>query len=99
MPLYEYECARHGVFELARPMAEASLGAPCPECEGLAPRILSVPRVACLPAWQAQAHARNERSRHEPRRSERPATNAASAAHPARPASMAAGGRPWAIGH
>ena len=98
MPLYEYECALHGVFELARPMAEASLGAPCPECGGLAPRILSVPRVACLPAWQSQAHARNERSRHEPRRVERHAGKAPSEAPP-RPAIMAAGGRPWAIGH
>jgi putative FmdB family regulatory protein len=98
MPLYEYECAGHGVFELSRPMAEASLAAPCPECEGAAPRILSAPRLACLPASSMRAHDRNERSRHEPRRVERGArVTAASAGNPTRP--IAAGGRPWAIGH
>jgi putative FmdB family regulatory protein len=99
MPLYEYECASHGVFELTRPMAEASLGASCPDCATPAPRILSAPRLACLPASQSKAHARNERSRHEPRRVERPARSAPPDAPPVRTKTVAAGGRPWAIGH
>lgn len=98
MPLYEYECVAHGVFELSRPMAEAALAAPCPECEAAAPRILSAPRLACLPAASMRAHDRNERSRHEPRRVERRArVTAESAGNPTKP--MAAFGRPWAIGH
>lgn len=95
MPLYEYECAAHGVFELARPMAEASYGAACPECSSMAPRILSVPRLACVPAWQSKARATNERSRSEPKRVER-RTQAASG-DPPRP--VGTHGRPWAIGH
>jgi putative FmdB family regulatory protein len=96
MPIYEYECAAHGVFELSRPMFEASLGAACPECTETAPRILSAPNVACLAAWQSQAHARNERSQHEPRRVER-LTSAPAATPATKP--IAAHGRPWAIGH
>jgi putative FmdB family regulatory protein len=98
MPLYEYECSAHGVFELSRPMAEASLSAVCPDCGAGAPRILSAPGVPCLPAWRARAHDRNERSRHEPRRVERVPRPPASTAHEA-PRSIASSGRPWAIGH
>lgn len=42
MPLYEYYCAScHGIFEEIRQMSDASLPAPCPECDGEAPRIMS----------------------------------------------------------
>jgi len=42
MPLYEYYC-RHcdGVFEYFRPMRDASLPAPCPQCHRDAERIMS----------------------------------------------------------
>ena len=98
MPLYEYECAEHGVFERSRPMAEASLGAPCPDCEAEAPRILSAPNVPALPRGLSLAHERNERSRHEPRRVERAPRKESSAPRDP-PRRIAAGGRPWALGH
>jgi len=42
MPLYEYYC-RHceGIFEYFRPMRDASLPAPCPQCHRDAERIMS----------------------------------------------------------
>jgi putative FmdB family regulatory protein len=98
MPVYEYECGEHGVFERSRPMAEASLGATCPDCEVEAPRILSAANVPCLPTGLSRAHARNERSRHEPRRVEREPRRESSAPREP-PWPIAAGGRPWAIGH
>src|SRR4030066_1051111 len=42
MPLYEYSCAPgNGIFESIRPMREASLPVPCPECNRDAGRIMS----------------------------------------------------------
>jgi putative FmdB family regulatory protein len=96
MPLYEYECSEHGVFELIRGISEARQGAPCPECASEAPRILSAPAVSSLSRATRVAHERNERSRHEPRvvRNEGPRT-------PERgpPRLHQSGGRPWALEH
>ncbi len=42
MPLYEYYCEPcDGIFEAIRPMREASLPVPCPDCNRDAPRIMS----------------------------------------------------------
>lgn len=42
MPLYEFYCERcNGIFETIRQMRDASLPAPCPECNHEAPRIMS----------------------------------------------------------
>jgi putative FmdB family regulatory protein len=42
MPLYEYYCEPcHGIFEVIRPMREASLPVPCVECNRDAERIMS----------------------------------------------------------
>jgi len=45
MPLYEYECEKHGDkpvrFEQRRPMSESSLPAPCPECGEDSQRVMS----------------------------------------------------------
>jgi putative FmdB family regulatory protein len=41
MPLYEYYCADcHGVFELLRPVREASNPQPCPECDAESRRLM-----------------------------------------------------------
>lgn len=42
MPLYEYECLRHGKFEEFQSMM-AEHRANCPECGGIAQRIFSLP--------------------------------------------------------
>jgi putative FmdB family regulatory protein len=67
MPLYEYECRKDGVFELTRPISEASRPARCPACRRSAARILSLPNVALLSRSEVIARDRNEKSRHEPR--------------------------------
>lgn len=97
MPLYEYDCREHGVFELARSMQDSAKGAPCPWCQRDASRILSVPAVRQLDRSTRVALDRNERSRHEPRLSQRGA--AAPTEPPSTPKFKTGGGRPWALEH
>lgn len=70
MPVYEYECREHGVFEALRPLAESRVAQRCPECGGVAPRVIFT--AVALPAMSAAmrlAHRINENSRHAPKRS------------------------------
>jgi putative FmdB family regulatory protein len=67
MPLYEYRCSRHGVFERMTAMSQSSRPASCPRCDKPAPRILSSVRGAQMPATEVRARDRNERSKHEPK--------------------------------
>lgn len=67
MPIYEYECEAHGVFEAMGEMARARADGTCPECELSCPRILSVPRISALSKQTRTAIERNEKSQHEPR--------------------------------
>jgi len=67
MPMYEYECCAHGVFEAMRSMQEAALPERCPSCGCNAARILSAPRVAHMAGSEVAARDRNERSCHEPK--------------------------------
>lgn len=70
MPVYEYECVRHGVFEEFHPMAESHLPRACPECGSAAPRVvLSAAVFAALPAAARKAHTINEASRYAPKSS------------------------------
>jgi putative FmdB family regulatory protein len=95
MPLYEYECADHGVFEESRSIARSSDDAACPACAQLASRIVSMPALGRMERSQVKAMDRNERSRHEPRVVHKaPATPAERM-----PMRAAHGGYPWAIGH
>lgn len=96
MPLYEYECNRHGVFELSRPMRLASRGAPCPACGRASARILSLPSVAQVGRAERVARDCNEKSRHEPRIVTREKPRDTGNPRPLRAASH---GRPWAIEH
>jgi putative FmdB family regulatory protein len=67
MPIYEYRCYEHGVFEITRPLSMATESAKCLVCGGEAKRVFSAPmlrsgsRTALLAAMD---HA--EKSRHEP---------------------------------
>jgi putative FmdB family regulatory protein len=67
MPLYEYRCSDHGVFEAMGRMSRSGEPGSCPACEASAPRILSSVRGAQLERSQVIARDRNERSAHEPR--------------------------------
>jgi putative FmdB family regulatory protein len=98
MPIYEFECVNHGMFELTRRVAEVRDPAHCPECGGQARRLLSAPAVARGSAIGRRVAAVHEQSQHEPRIVQRepakptgePAKRVVHASH---------GGYPWAIGH
>jgi putative FmdB family regulatory protein len=93
MPLYEYACVHHGVFEAHRPMAESADDGECPVCFQGSARILSPLNLRRMAASQVKAMDRNERSQHEPRL----VHTAPRAAGPG--PLRAAGWYPWAIGH
>lgn len=68
MPFYDYECAEHGGFTAMRPMAERNDPQGCPRCGVPSGRVLSEPPMrGLLTSLERDAHAANERSRHEPR--------------------------------
>ncbi|MEL6775041.1 MAG: zinc ribbon domain-containing protein [Pseudomonadota bacterium] len=69
MPVYEYICAEHGSFEEMRPMAAFEDPCACPVCGAMSPRATALPRLAIMSSSARQAHATNERSAHEPKRS------------------------------
>lgn len=70
MPTYEYECARHGVFETMRSMKESSVPQPCPDCGTRSPRVMiTAAAFAGMSDSLRTAHARNERSANEPKTS------------------------------
>jgi putative FmdB family regulatory protein len=66
MPLYEYSCETHGVFDAFRPSSASSEPADCPDCGQSAQRILSIPMTTLLGPVVRNAMERNEKSRHEP---------------------------------
>lgn len=67
MPMYEYECKTCGVFTALRKINESHSPAFCQTCGEASPRIFSVPKLAILSKHEREAHARNEKSAHEPR--------------------------------
>ena len=110
MPLYEYECTRHGTFEEIQPMQRSAEPAQCPACGGQSPRVLSATRITTLSRASARAHAHNEKSRHSPEVCSghdlrAPGASArsrgAATAQPGdrRPLHVHRGARPWVIEH
>lgn len=69
MPVYEYWCEDHGVFEAVRPMAEFAAAGQCPDCGGAAPRVMvTAPRRGAADRAQIRARDVNARSADAPRR-------------------------------
>jgi putative FmdB family regulatory protein len=66
MPYYDYDCRFCGPFDLRRPINEANEPARCPNCEAIARRLVSAPFLAVMNPHTRIAHARNEKSAHEP---------------------------------
>ena len=66
MPIYDYECANHGSFELSRPMSRSGESADCPECGIASARTVTAPRLRMLGATIRSSMDRNEKSRHSP---------------------------------
>ncbi len=67
MPNYDYDCAACGAFTLWRSLEDRNLPASCPECAGQAARVIGAPNLSLMSPQRRQGHARNEKSRHEPR--------------------------------
>jgi putative FmdB family regulatory protein len=66
VPLYAYDCAGCGPFEVARPMAEASLPGTCPACGAPARRVFTPPGLPLLARPVRRALDSEEKSAHEP---------------------------------
>lgn len=105
MPVYEYECAHHGVFELIKSVAQVREPGLCPSCEQPGQRLISAPLLSVMPRSQVIARDRNERSRHEPRVASSPGScsHAGPCNHgrQAKPGQLKTykGKRPWVIEH
>jgi putative FmdB family regulatory protein len=108
MPVYEYECTDHGVFEALTPLARYAEPAPCPECDLASVRVISTPHLASMARASYVAAERNERSRHEPRmvkkdrsgHDHKHGVNEKTRDPAGRPALRAShGSRPWALEH
>lgn len=69
MPIYEYKCKDHGVFEQRHSMASFPRVTECPTCDGPAPKIISavnVGRVSGVTSAQSQAMDLAQASSSEP---------------------------------
>lgn len=67
MPLYEYECATHGVFDALRPLSEYQSPQACPCCGLEASRVVATAiNLGYLSSNTRKAHQRNELSAHAP---------------------------------
>lgn len=106
MPIYEYECQSHGTFEELCPSTQRDAPLRCPQCNEPSRRRMSSPRLCGLPRAVMEAHARNERSRHEPRvqhrhegctQAHRPSTQPSQ--QRGGPGYVYSGPRPWVIEH
>lgn len=109
MPVYDYECARHGAFEAQRPMSESAAAQPCPRCGNAAPRVmLSFARLASLSTTERRARTLNEVSAHQPKTLAQlryePGSGCCGGAKRQRvasdaPVARSVSGRPWMINH
>jgi putative FmdB family regulatory protein len=67
MPLYDYKCREHGLFQELGTMAEPGKPAECPTCKALSARVIALPpHIMGMDPAKRQAEARNEKARHEP---------------------------------
>jgi putative FmdB family regulatory protein len=107
MPVYEYDCKKHGVFELIKNVSEVHEAGLCPRCERPGQRLLSLPSLSVMARSEVIARDRNERSRHEPRISSTPGSCSHSGPcnHGARAKAKSGqlkaykGKRPWVMEH
>ena len=107
MPIYDYECPSCGPFAEFRPMSDYAKPAGCEICGALAPRVVRhAPALATMNADVRAGMAVNERSRHEPRRSQGAHPSGCGCCSTRSKPAMAAGAaksfpgsRPWMISH
>lgn len=67
MPVYDYKCQEHGVFNDLATFDDFQKPCPCPTCGKLSPRIIRLsPDLFKLSSEERHAHQTNERAQHEP---------------------------------
>jgi putative FmdB family regulatory protein len=66
MPLYRYDCETCGPFQAWARMNESTKKVQCPNCCIPKPRAVAAPFIARMDTATRKAHARNEKSAHEP---------------------------------
>jgi putative FmdB family regulatory protein len=101
MPIYQFYCENCGPFEQRRSFQEAGQPLECSRCGDPAMRVFTPPSLYKTSAATRIAHARNEKSAHEPRVehravSEEPSSTPHLHHHPAHQHGPK---RPWMIGH
>ena len=69
MPVYEYWCDTHGMFEATRPMEDFREPSACPTCGDASPRVLfTAPGLGASDRASIRAHDVNARSADSPKR-------------------------------
>ncbi|MFO1351369.1 MAG: zinc ribbon domain-containing protein [Gammaproteobacteria bacterium] len=106
MPTYDFHCEECGDFAEQRPMSASSEPTVCPICHGAARRVIAAPFLATMKGHNRIAHARNEKSAHEPRVMRREQLEGGHSAHGHRHhghehshSHYQQSPRPWMIGH
>ncbi len=67
MPVYDYKCKEHGLFNELATLEDSSLPCPCPTCGELSPRVICLaPEVLDMNPAKRDAVALNERNSFEP---------------------------------
>ena len=67
MPVYDYKCRTHGIFNELATFAESQQPQACPECQAPSPRVICLPpEIFKMPAELKKAHMTNEKAQHEP---------------------------------
>jgi putative FmdB family regulatory protein len=66
MPIYAFDCASCGPFDVVRRVADAAAPVACPECGDQARRVYTPPGLALMPRPLLRAREREEKSAHEP---------------------------------
>lgn len=67
MPVYDFKCATHGLFNELKTMDSAGQPCACPHCGVLSPRVILVaPEYLDMKKENRLAHKRNEVATHNP---------------------------------
>lgn len=67
MPVYDYKCQQHGVFNDLATMDDAHKPCACPTCGAASPRVIILPpEFQSMDPNKRQAETTNEKARHEP---------------------------------
>ena len=105
MPIYEYECDKHGIFSQLKSISHRNDDTVCPSCGHTSSRLVSTPALSIMTASNRSAWERNEKSAHEPIRKKKHVcshscnhANSSTSSHE-KYVKPSAESRPWMLGH